>query len=79
MVKFLVQDSKDGVPLLGFGISEKNVEMLKEGKPILIKGKEEMKIPMNFMIFYGEDERHMYNTLEDFIGPKTEFKSNGTK
>jgi len=59
--------------LIGFGLSEENIKLLKQGKPISIDLKE-MGIDKKLMIFYGVTENHMKNMLNEFIGDKTEIK-----
>lgn len=64
MVKFKTKD------LIGLGLSEENIRLLKEGKPISIY-LNEMGIDKRLMIFYGVTENHMENMLNEYIGPKT--------
>lgn len=60
MIKF--KSELNGRPLVGFGLSEKNIERLKEGSPILFDAKE-LGIDASVTIFYGETEEKM---VKDF-------------
>lgn len=63
MIKF-VTEGIDGVPLIGLGISAGNVKKLKEGQPILVRGKEIGRPEVgNIMIFYGKTEKDMTEQL----------------
>lgn len=64
--------------LIGFGLSEKNIKLLKQGKPIKIDlttlglpGKEVKDV----LIFYGKTENDMQKDMADLIGPNTLFRS----
>lgn len=75
MIKFLA--TKDGRPMLGFGLSRANCEKLLEGKPIFI----DLKVmlmesgdfpPLNeatVLIFAGESEASMQGEIESYLGP----------
>lgn len=69
MIKFKTADDKGNVKL-GFGISEENVRLLKQGKPILINLRE-MGIDAEVMIFYGKTEKDILNDIKPFIGEDT--------
>jgi hypothetical protein len=58
MIKFKASRGKDGRELIGFGLTEKNVEALKRGEPIDIFGAE-WGAPFDVVIFYGKDEQTM--------------------
>lgn len=61
-----------GGNLLGFGLSARNVELLKSGKPIVIRaGDLGGLITDDIMIFYGETEDLMIKQIDDLIGPET--------
>ena len=63
----------DDHTLIGLGLSEMNIQRLKEGKPILNKN-----VPgYHIMIFYGETEEDMQRELQAFIGPNTQVKEDG--
>ena len=56
MIKFALLQDKSKI-VIGLGITRKNVELLKEGKPILVKLQELGIVePIEVMIFYGETE-----------------------
>jgi len=57
MIKFKATQS-NGREVLGLGLSAKNVEQLKLGRPISVWGRE-IDIPFDVMIFYGETEQTM--------------------
>ena len=59
---------KDGRKLIILGLSFKNLELLKEGKPILSDIKDQEVI----MIHSEKDEKTLYNSFKPFIGKKTD-------
>ncbi len=65
MIKFICH-SKDNPhqKMLGIGLSEKNLEYLKAGKPIEIKPEEILETVSGAFIFYGKTERDMCNELK---------------
>lgn len=66
MVKFTGE--RDGKHLVGFGLSAGNLEMLREGKPILVDLSE--MIPgckMEVLIFYGVTEQAMYQEIKPML------------
>lgn len=69
MIKFKVTGERGEVHL-GFGISERNVELLKQGKPIHID-LNEMGINGSIMILYGKTEAEVLSMLKPFIGKDT--------
>lgn len=69
MIKFAAT-SDEGKKIVGLGISEANVQELKKGRPILVRG-EDVEISEDIFIFYGETEESMKETLKQFIGPET--------
>lgn len=57
----------DGVPIIGFGLSEANVQKLKEGMPVLIDvdhTKELLGVQARIVIFYGKTEEDMQEDLK---------------
>jgi len=46
-----------------FGLSARNIELLKQGKPIPINGSDLHLPGLNFVIMYGETEADMENDL----------------
>lgn len=63
MIRFNGRNER-GRLLLGFGISEGNVQRLKEGKPIHIHA-DEMGFAGEIMIFYGETEDEIARQLKE--------------
>ena len=70
MIKF-ANKLDDGGLSLGFGLSERNIELLKAGKPIKIDLKEMVGIEGSAIIFYGKTEKEMLRALKPYIGPET--------
>lgn len=72
MVKFRAGET------IGFGLSEENMRLLKEGKPIKVD-LTELGLPgkevRDVFIFYGKTERDMERDMADMIGAKTDFRS----
>jgi len=60
MIKF--KANAGGRELVGFILTEKNVEQLKKGHPIDIKA-EEFNIPFDILIAYGKDEQTIARDL----------------
>ena len=69
MIKFKAGD------LIGFGLSEGNIQKLKEGKPIAINMQEMGIENMRIIIMYGKTEQDIQSELSDFIGPETKYSS----
>lgn len=69
MLKFSYTN-KDGITSYGFGLSERNVKLLKEGKPIVID-LAQMGGQGKILIFYGKTEQAMGRDIAEFIGPDT--------
>jgi hypothetical protein len=62
-----------GRKIIVLGLSEKNIEKLREGKPIHIHA-DEMGFPGEIMIFTGKDEASMAEMVKPFIGPDTDVR-----
>jgi hypothetical protein len=60
-----------GRRLIVLGLSEKNIEKLREGKPIHIHA-DDMGFAGEIMIFTGKDEATMTDMVKPFIGPETQ-------
>jgi len=73
MIKAIMKN-KDSDNILLLGISEENVNRLKEGKPIHIKG-DELGIDNDVLIVYGETEEDLYKDLRPYIVPETRVHS----
>jgi len=69
MIKFKAGDPPKQI--VGFGLTEKNVEQIKAGHPIHVMGVE-LSIPFDVMIFYGKDEREIADMFrqEGLIDPE---------
>ena len=66
MLKFLASNNDGSDPIYGLGLTERNLELLVSGKPIVVDLKdlnhhESVKV----MIFYGLDEQTMVKDLKD--------------
>lgn len=70
MIKFAVNTKEKGL-LMGFGLSEGNIERLKAGQPIMINLEDMGLMKGSIMIFYGKTEAEMAEMLKPFIGPET--------
>lgn len=72
MIKF--KAGKPGHLVLGIGLTHKNLELLKDGKPILIDGHEMgLGDVCKVIVFAGETEEALHNELKErgMIGPET--------
>lgn len=56
--------------LVGLGVEEKNLEELRQGKPIHILS-EEMGLPFDIVIYYGKDMDALIEMTRGSIGPDT--------
>jgi hypothetical protein len=70
MIKFKVIDP-NGVPGFGFGLSEENINLLKQGKPIIIELSEMGGIG-RIMIMYGKTETDLVAALQPFMDNATQ-------
>jgi hypothetical protein len=79
MIKFKAAGSSDR-EIVGFGLTEKNIEHLKKGNPIFVMGLE-MGLPFDVTIFYGKDEQTMAASLcrSGLIDEKTVIHDTGKK
>ena len=68
MIKFVGGDAND--PIIGLGLSFKNLKKLKQGQPILID-LVEMGLVGNILIFAGTNEKELEHQLEEFITDET--------
>lgn len=71
MVKFLA--NRDGRMFLAFGLTRENITRLMQDEPIKIDTKELGLPPGALLIFYGETEATIYDTLKEqgLVGPQT--------
>jgi hypothetical protein len=76
MLKMYAQGTRpDGssVRLVIFGLSYKNLDKLREGRPIKFSGSTcRLDDDIEFLIFAGESEQEMQRKFADLIGPDTE-------
>lgn len=68
MIKFIGGNEND--PIIGLGLSFKNLKKLKQGQPILID-LVELGLVGNILIFSGSTEQIMEGQLKEFITDKT--------
>ena len=68
MIKFVGGDADN--PIIGFGLSFKNLKKLKQGSPIIIN-LEDMGLVGKVLIFAGSTEKEMQHQLKNFIDDKT--------
>jgi len=73
MIKFIVH-KPDGV-LLGFGLSAKNIELLKEGHPIRFDGSIVGLSGFEFLFFVGTNEPEMLDQVQEMMGRLTKRES----
>lgn len=64
MLKFSMP-RKNGGNLLGFGITEANIEKLKAGQPIYVELSELGIEGYDMMIMYGKDQRDVQRQLKE--------------
>jgi hypothetical protein len=70
----IARATEGGEEMLILGLSAKNLEKLKEGKPMYLTSKthgEGIPAGWRIMIFTGKDEQTMAHTMKPFIGPET--------
>ena len=75
MIKFTTKHP-DGKICIGLGLSDKNIKLLRQKKPIVVN-LAELGLTFNaeIMIFTGTNEREMQKELSEFIGPDTVINS----
>lgn len=66
----LTYQATPGITSYAFGLSKRNIQLLKQGRPINVD-----LAPMggtgSVMIFYGKTEQDMARDLAEFVGPET--------
>ncbi len=72
MIKFKIE-LDNGKVAIGFALSAKNIELLKEKKPIKVD-LNEMGLNADILIMYGETEEAIIEELKPFIGKDTTIK-----
>lgn len=71
MIKFTIHGN-DNKTHIGLGISRENVNRLVAGKPIRVDLAElGVTVDGGIMIYFGETERDLQQTVAEFIGPDT--------
>jgi hypothetical protein len=72
MIKFRIGN------LVGFGLAEGNLKLLREGRPIHIKGAQ-LGCADDFLIVYGQSERDIVEQMRQsgFEVPPVEFDAEG--
>lgn len=70
MIKF--KATKDGKPLLGFGLSEGNIEKLQQGLPIMIDLADMDAGEGKVIIFYGGTDEELVEMCSPLLQPETE-------
>lgn len=76
MLKMMAEGKKHGRPvtLVVMGLSHRNLDLLREKRPIIFDG-EEINVPgFEFIIFSEVDEETMQEKVKDLIGPNTEVR-----
>lgn len=71
MIKFLTTPLDSGDILIGLGFSYKNLEMLKQGKPVRINLNQmgvELGFDFTLLIFAGETEQQMAVDIQEAMG-----------
>jgi hypothetical protein len=72
MLKMGGRGKKNGKPaeIMIIGLSHRNLQLLKEGKPIMCKSADfGCSGDIEIMIFSGEDEQSMVREMESLVGP----------
>jgi hypothetical protein len=70
MIKMSAYNPKTKTDFNVIGLSDNNLRLLREGKPIMIHGAEWGKA-FDLMIFWGETEEKLTEMVQPFIGPET--------
>jgi hypothetical protein len=71
MVRFKAYNGSTKRVFVGFGLSERNIQMLKMGKPIFVDGNS-MNTVIDYFIFYGRTEKEMHEMMKEFISANTD-------
>lgn len=73
MLKLVLKDTDDKPPrTIILGLSHKNLDMLKKNYPIRFDSSEIGLPPgTEILIFAGDTEQSMAQSVEKFVGPKT--------
>lgn len=65
MIKIKAKSSIDHKDMLIIGLSDENLRLLREGRPIKFNAKDVGFPHMDIMIFNGRTETEMYETIYD--------------
>lgn len=71
MIKFCAGISGNRL-LLGIGLSEGNIELLKEGRPIVFSGEDLGIRNLTVIVDYGETEQALVDKYSRFITKETD-------
>ncbi len=74
MIKFIATNERTGRRLLGFGLSEGNLQRLRNDEPIHVDvSKMHEDLDVDLMIFYGKTEQEMADMLKEhgLVTPET--------
>lgn len=72
MIKFVA--GKDGKPLLGFGLSEGNIEKLRQGLPIVVDLDEMVRVEGQVVIFYAATDEALVDLVQPLMTPDVDIK-----
>lgn len=75
MIKFT--GDMNNRPIAGFGLSEGNLQRLREGKPIHVFGAE-MDLPFDVLIFWGETEEKLVEMMKPMLNKHTKIHDQHT-
>jgi hypothetical protein len=76
MIKMVANAKRGNRPLtvVLLGLSHQNLDRLKAGEPITVKG-DDVHLPgAEIVIFSGKDERTMQREMQELIGPETDVR-----
>lgn len=73
MIKMSATNPKTGKDVLVIGLSEGNLQRLREGRPVHIHG-EEWGQKFDLMICWGETDQALADEFKPFVGPETVFR-----
>lgn len=65
-----VANGANGRKIVLLGITDKNIEKMREGKPIQIHGEEMTLDKIDIWIITGKDEAHLQEMLSPLIHPE---------
>jgi oligoribonuclease (3'-5' exoribonuclease) len=63
MIKFLTR-GKDKRTVLGLGITDMNIKMLQQGRPVHVKGEDVQMDRLDIMIFHGKTEADLLKQMK---------------